>query len=150
MMTEHALPNVGDWRGDHYKSSDEANSTYWLRMMFIQERLAEQELWLGAAIPRYWLADGQTISLERAATYFGPMSVKMTSHVSRGQIQMMFDPPKRNPPKRIRARFRHPDGRRMTRVDVSGKPNDSFNPKTEWVELPTCTKQTRIVAHYDL
>ncbi|MDQ1255888.1 MAG: hypothetical protein QG656_482, partial [Candidatus Hydrogenedentes bacterium] len=25
MMCEHDLPNIGDWRGDHYKSSDEAN-----------------------------------------------------------------------------------------------------------------------------
>jgi len=49
MMTEHALPNIGDWRGDHYKSSDEANSTYWLRLMFVQER--GDELWLGAAGP---------------------------------------------------------------------------------------------------
>lgn len=38
MMTEHALPNIGDWRGDHYKASDEANSTYYLRLMFVEER----------------------------------------------------------------------------------------------------------------
>jgi len=149
MMTEHALPSFGDWRGDHYKSSDEANSTYWLRLMFIQERLADPSLWLGGAIPRYWLADGQTVSIENAATYFGPMSMKITSRVSRGEIEMTFDPPRRNPPKRIRARFRHPDGRRMTRVEVNAKSHDKFDPKTDWVELPQCTKQTRIVAHYD-
>ncbi len=73
MMTEHALPNIGDHRGDHYKSSDESNSTYWLRMMFVEER--GDELWLGAAIPRYWLADGKTCGIENARTYFGPMSV---------------------------------------------------------------------------
>ena len=81
MMTEHALPNIGDHRGDHYKSSDEANSTFWLRMMFVQER--GDELWLGAAIPRYWLADGKTCGIEDAGTYFGPMSVRYKSEISR-------------------------------------------------------------------
>ena len=149
MMTEHALPAFGDWRGDHYKSSDEANSTYWLRLMFIQERLAEQELWLGAAIPRYWFADGQTLAAERAATYFGPMSVKIASRVSRGEIKMTLDPPRRNPPKRIRVRFRHPDGRRMTRVEVDGKPYERYNAQTESIDLQQRTSQTRVVAHYD-
>ena len=31
MNTEHALPEMGDWRGDHYKSSDESNACGWLR-----------------------------------------------------------------------------------------------------------------------
>ena len=26
MNTEHALPEMGDWRGDHFKTSDEANA----------------------------------------------------------------------------------------------------------------------------
>ena len=30
MNTEHALPALGDWMGDHYKSSDESNVAGWL------------------------------------------------------------------------------------------------------------------------
>ena len=37
MNTEHALPEMGDWRGDHYKSSDEANACGWLRYLFVRE-----------------------------------------------------------------------------------------------------------------
>jgi hypothetical protein len=147
MMTEHALPNIGDWRGDHYKSSDEANSTYWLRLMFVEER--GDELWLGAAIPRYWLVDGQNIGIENASTYFGPMSVALESRVATGTITMRIEPPLRNPPRVIRARFRHPDGRRMTRVEVNGQAWTRFDPDREWVELPECAGRTRIVAHYD-
>ena len=147
MMTEHALPNIGDWRGDHYKSSDEANSTYWLRMMFVQER--GDELWLGAAVPRYWLADGKQCGIENARTYFGPMSVKFESCAAEGWIQMMLDPPRRNPPRRILVRFRHPEGHRMTRCQVNGKAYNRFDPVKELVVLMECLKPTQIIAYYD-
>jgi hypothetical protein len=147
MMTEHALPNIGDWRGDHYKSSDEANSTYWLRLMFVQEK--GDELWLGAAIPRYWLADGRKIAITDARTYFGPMSMQVQSSVRQGSIEMTIDPPRRNPPRLIRARFRHPDALRMMRCQVNGKPYDAFDAEKEWVELTQCDGPTRITAYYD-
>ncbi len=149
MMTEHALPSFGDWRGDHYKSSDEANSTYWLRLMFIDERLDVEELRVGEAIPRYWLADGETIGIDNAATYFGPMSVAIESRASRGEIEMSLDPPRRNPPKRILARFRHPDRWRMQRVEVDGQSHGAFDPATEWVELAPSIHPMRIVAFYE-
>ena len=148
MMTEHALPNIGDHRGDHYKSSDEANSTYWLRMMFIQER--GNELWLGAAIPRYWLVDGKQCGIENARTYFGQMSVKYESKTSEGRIEMIIDPPRRNPPKRILARFRHPEGKRMTRCELNNRPYANFNPEKEWVMLKQRSERPiRVIAYYD-
>ena len=60
MMCEHPLPDLGDWRGDHYKSSDEANSTYWLRLMFVEDDRGDDVLRLGQALPRAWLADGKS------------------------------------------------------------------------------------------
>ncbi|MEP0842046.1 MAG: hypothetical protein HRF43_04965 [Phycisphaerae bacterium] len=147
MMTEHALPNIGDWRGDHFKSSDESNSTYWLRCMFVQER--GEELLLGYAVPRYWLADGQRIGISNVHTYFGPMSMRMASSAGRGTLEMTVEPPRRNPPKVIRARFRHPDALRMTRCEVNGKPFDRFDPADESVELPGGGEALRIIAYYD-
>ena len=146
MMTEHALPNIGDWRGDHYKSSDESNSTYWLRLTFVQER--GEELWLGTAIPRYWLADGKKIGITDARTYFGPMSMEMSSATAKGQITMTIDPPTRNPPNVIRARFRHPDGKRMVRCEVNGKAYERFDAEKEWVELRDLAGKTAVVAYY--
>jgi hypothetical protein len=148
MMTEHALPNIGDHRGDHYKSSDESNSTYWLRLMFVEER--GSELWLGAAIPRYWLADGQTCGIKNAGTYFGPMSIRYESEVAQGRIEATLDPPRRNPPKKIMVRFRHPEGKKMTRCEIDGQPYKDFNPEREWVVLTECPKkQIRIIAYYN-
>jgi hypothetical protein len=148
MMTEHALPNIGDHRGDHYKSSDEANSTYWLRLMFVEER--GDELWLGAAIPRYWLADGKTCGIEKAQTYFGQMSILYNSKVSQGRIEATFEPPLRNPPQKIYIRFRHPEGKKMIRCEIDGRAYSNFDPEKEWIVLTeNPASQTRIVAYYE-
>ncbi len=146
MMTEHALPNMGDFRGDHYKTSDETNSTYWLRMMFVHER--GDDLWIGAAIPRYWLADGQCIGIENAATYFGPLSVSFTADVAAGNIMANLIPPRRNPPERIIVRFRHPDGRPMTRCEVNGSPWNEIDVEKEYVVLPAMSEPITVVAYY--
>ena len=54
MNTEHALPEMGDWRGDHFKSSDESNACGWLRQIFVRED--GDQLILGQAVPRDYLA----------------------------------------------------------------------------------------------
>ena len=76
MNTEHALPAMGDWRGDHYKSSDESNAAGWLRYLFVREE--GEQLLIGQAVPREWLRPGQRCGIERTATYFGPASVLYT------------------------------------------------------------------------
>ena len=105
----------------------------------------------GAAIPRYWLADGKRIQIQNARTYFGPMSMTLESHAATGSIQMTIDPPRRNPPQRILARFRHPEGRRMTRCEVNGQTHSAFDAAAEWVELSSKDFQgpTQITAFYD-
>ncbi len=147
MMTEW-VRKLGTMAGDHYKSSDEANSTYWLRLMFIQERA--NELILGAAIPRYWLSDGNKIGIENAGTYFGPMSVSYESKVSKGRIEATLEPPRRNPPKKIFIRFRHPEGKKITRCELNGKAYKNFDIEKEWVVLTDCPrKTTHITAYYN-
>ena len=147
MLTEHPLPNLGDYRGDHFKSSDEAMNTSWIRWMFIWDE--GDDLYLGKTMPRYWLADGKQVKIERAATHFGPMSMSIRSRASSGSIEMTIDPPTRNQPKAIYARFRHPEGKSMNRVTVNGKAWTDFDPEKEWVVLPGLEEETVVVAYYD-
>ena len=147
MITEHPLPNLGDYAGDHFKSSDEALNTSWVRSMFIWDE--EDDLYLGRAIPRYWLADGEEIGIERAHTHFGEMSISLKSAVAKGSIEMTIDPPTLAPPPKIYARFRHPEGMSMNRVTVNGKPWADFDPEKEWVVLPALKEKTVVVAYYD-
>ncbi len=131
MNTEHALPQLDDWRGDQFKSSDEANSSGWLRQLFVREE-DDQTLLLGQAVPRDWLRSGQSAGIERAATWFGPASVRYTG---RGDvIEARIEGPTRNPPKVLRVRFRDPSERSIKSVLLNGKPWEKF--AGEWVELP--------------
>jgi hypothetical protein len=146
MMTEHPLPDLGDWRGDHYKSSDESNSTYWLRLMFIHEQ--DPDLHLGMAVPRYWLADGGTPAIERAATHFGPMSLRFESQAAQGRITAILDPPTRRAPRQTCLRFRHPQEKPIVRVTVNGQAWTKFDAKRELVELPPLPERATIIAYY--
>lgn len=134
MCNEHSLPDLGYPKGDHFKSSDEAQSTYWLRLMFVHED--GDNLVLGQAIPRYWLADGRSAGIERAASYFGPLSVRFTSEAGQGRIKAVVTPPTRNRPKSIFVRFRHPNGKPIKSATVNGQAYDKVDAAKEWVILP--------------
>ena len=130
MNTEHALPEMGDWRGDHYKSSDEANACGWLRQVFVREQ--GDELLLGQAVPRDWLKAGQRCGIEHGATYFGPTTIVYTAAANK--IDAHLEAPTRNAPKQIRLRFRAPNEHPLVSVTVKGKPWKRFT--NDWVELP--------------
>ncbi len=142
MNTEHALPHMDDWRGDHYKSSDESNACGWLRYLFVRED--GDELLVGQAVPRDWLRPGQKCGIQRAATYFGPMSVLFTG--GENQITARLESPERNPPKTIQLRFRTPDGRPLKGVTVNGRPWSRL--KGDWVQLPGTIGPATVVARY--
>jgi hypothetical protein len=142
MNTEHALPALGDWRGDQYKSSDESNVAGWLRYLFVREE--GDTLLVGQAVPREWLRAGQTCGIEHPGTYFGPASVIYAG--GEDEITAKLDAPRRNAPKSIRLRFREPAGRLLSSVTVNGKPWKRF--KGEWVQMPGDVGAATVVAHY--
>jgi hypothetical protein len=139
MLTEHALPEMGDWRGDHFKTSDEANAAGWLRYLFVREE--GEELLVGQAVPRVWLHDGSTCGVRDAATHFGPMSVEY--HGERGRVTADLIGPSRNPPSRIRLRFRMPSGSSPQSVTVDGRPWRDID--GDWVNLPGSIGRALIV-----
>lgn len=74
-----------------------SNFALLLRHMLIDER--GDELHLLSAVPDWWLADGQMITVERAPTHFGEMNLTVRGTADGVQIQL--DPPRRRPPSRI-------------------------------------------------
>ncbi|MBP7936525.1 MAG: hypothetical protein KA354_17940 [Phycisphaerae bacterium] len=147
MCNEHCLPELGYPAGDHFKTSDEAQSTYWLRLMFVNER--GSDLFLGQAIPRYWLADGRGASIERAASRFGPLSLRYEPRVARGEIKVILDPPHRPRPATIYVRIRHPESKPIKGVILNGAAYDRFDPKKDWVVLDGSAEgRQEMVARY--
>ena len=137
MLTEHAVPEMGDWRGDHYKSSDEANAAGWLRYLFVREE--GDELLLGQAVPRAWLKPGNRVGVEKASTHFGQMSL-MYEADDAGITATLRGPTRssamrgRTPLARIRLRFRPPEGKEVKRYFVNGRAWSDCD--TGWVYLP--------------
>jgi hypothetical protein len=131
MLTEHPLPTMADWAGDHFKTSDESISCCCLRLMLIYEK--GDALILTPAVPRKWLEDGKRIVVKNATTYFGPISFEVESKISDGFIKMKLTPPTRNPPKTIQVYFRHPEEFKVEKVEIDGK---------DWVD---CDKERGLV-----
>ncbi len=128
----HAFPE-----GIHYKrqfawgdtiphGTGASNYAFLLRHMLIHEE--GDELHLLAAVPDWWLGDGQTIRVENAPTHFGPMSLLV--HGTPSGIGVKLTGPVRNPPKRIVLHL--PSSRRLNGalagVDVVARPDQ----KTRW------------------
>jgi hypothetical protein len=73
------------------------NYAIMLRHMLVHE--AGDDLHLLAAVPDWWLGAGQQIRVERLPTHFGDMN--LTVRGTDNGVEVKFDPPKRNPPRRI-------------------------------------------------
>jgi len=144
MLAEHARPELGYPSGDHFKTSDEAQVAYWLRLMFVRE--AGEDLYLGQAIPRYWLRGGDTVGIQGAATYFGPTSLVYEPSGRHAEtITVKLDPPMRNPPRTIYLRLRHPEARPIKSVTVNGEPNERIDVQKEWIVLPGDLKSSQTI-----
>jgi len=145
-LVEHALPTLADNNGVWFKTSDEAQSTFWLRLMLIYE--SGNELNLAMATPREWLEDGKSIKIERAETYFGEMGYEIHSEVSNDKITMILQPPTRNAPKKINVRFRHPKSKPMEKVVVNGEERTDFDSENEIIHLGEVSQRSEIIAYY--
>jgi hypothetical protein len=142
MNTEHALPEMGDWAGDHYKTSDEANACGWLRYLFVREE--GDALLIGQAVPRDWLSPGQTCGMEKTATYFGDTSILYRG--GSNSITAELRGPVRNPPREIRLRFRTPGEKPLAGVSVNGQSWNNLD--HDWVVLPGDIGKATIIASY--
>ena len=148
MCNEHSLPELGYPVGDQFKTSDEAQSAYWLRLMFVNDQMPP-DLYLGQAIPRYWLSKGNKVGIERAPSRFGVLSFALESDTGGDKIRAVVDPPTRNSPNNIFVRIRHPKEQPIRSVTVNGQPYERFDVRKEWIILPGTVKdRQQIEASY--
>jgi hypothetical protein len=145
-LVEHALPTLADNNGVWFKPSDEAQSTFWLRLMLVYE--CGDELNLAMVTPREWLEHGNVVKIERAATYFGDMGYEIRSEIESGRITMILEPPTRNAPEAVNVRFRHPHEKHIKEVSVNGKRWDDFDAGGELIKLGKIIGKTEIIALY--
>ena len=91
----------------------------------------DQTLKFLAGIPRRWLEDGQSIQLNRVASYFGTLDLQVVSKVSAGVIEASVTlHNKKHLPASIVIRLPHPEGRQALRVE-----GGTYDPATESVTI---------------
>jgi len=105
-----------------------------LRMMLVRED--GDKLWIGQAVPRHWMADGNTIELKEAATAFGPVSFSIRPHPGRGRIEIELTAPQRHTPRAVFLRLREPFARKIRSVKVNGRSVRSFTADTVELRSP--------------
>ena len=98
--------------------------------------------------PRDWLEDGKTITVNKAATYFGYVNYKIHSRVSSGEIEAILDPPRRNPPEEIVLRLRHPEKKKIQSVTVNSISYQNYNADREVIYLTRLSDKVKIIAKY--
>jgi hypothetical protein len=123
---QSTVPSQSEWyRGSYLPPEPPANALLLrtLRHMLIHENDRNQDgvyddLWLLSAIPKGWLADGKSISLERMPSRFGPVSLEIHSALSRGKLagKLTLSPAIRH--KQVLLFLRIPDGYRVASASL--------------------------------
>lgn len=115
------------------------------RFMLVDERPGNA-LWLAPMVTNQWLKDGMKIRVGNAPTRFGPVSFQIVSAANAGRIEATIDTPTRTPPGEIVIRLRDPQGRRITRVEVEGRPDATFNADDDTVHVRQPQGQLKVAA----
>jgi hypothetical protein len=119
------------------------------RNMLLNELAGEETLFVGQAVPRAWLADGKTISVKKAPTYFGPIDLNVESAAAQDRIvaEIKFASDRR--PQTLLVRLRHPEEKAPRSVTVNGGAWRDFDPAKEWARIrgPAASRYT-VVFHY--
>jgi hypothetical protein len=97
-----------------------------LRMMLVREDSFGNRLLLAYAVPRAWLEDGKTITVDRAPTWYGTVSYTIVSKVRADRIEATIHPPTSKPPVEITLRLRHPNQKPIRAVNINGRSYSRF------------------------
>ncbi|MDD5707099.1 MAG: hypothetical protein PHR35_14340, partial [Kiritimatiellae bacterium] len=109
-------------------------------MLWLEE---DRTLRLLAGIPSAWLQDGQTIRLDRVASYFGPLSLAVESQLLRGRIVARVACRRGRLPGAVSLRLPHPDGRKAVHAE-----GGVYDPARETVTITPFTGKAEVVLSF--
>jgi hypothetical protein len=115
-----------------------------LRNMLLRED--GDDLRIGQAIPRPWLADGERVAVRQAPTEFGPTSFVIESKADAGVIDVHIDPPSQGVKGAVKLRLRHPAALEIKGVEC--RPEVPLTFKGEDIELPKLARPVDLRVKY--
>jgi hypothetical protein len=125
-----------EWRspaGPFYKVPDEARFVTRVRDLLVREE--GKELWLGAGVPRRWLAAGGRIRLRQMPSTFGPVDLELNARDT--EILAWVRLPSRHPAESCWLVLRVPEPKQLAAVQIDGKPWLDFDLRTGAIRLPS-------------
>ena len=125
-----------------------ANSRYLMLVRNLMVREDAGTLYLLDATPRQWLEDGKSVEITSAPSYFGPVTLKVTSRAGQGEIHCELRLPENAPCDQVFLRLRHPTSATLKSVTIDGKPWSDFDAKRERIRLPKSASKVVLVARY--
>jgi hypothetical protein len=134
-FTEHFFP------ASAHKTHEEAWFLMETRWMLYLEH--GDTLRLLAGVPRAWLKPGARIAVEKAGSYFGPLSFAVTVSPDGEKVHATVDCPGDRRPRAVELRVPHPSGQPARAVE-----GGVYDAATETVRMDAFTGHADVVLHY--
>jgi len=115
-----------------------------LRNMLLRE--SGDDLLIGFAVPRPWLAPGKRLAVRMAPTLFGPVSFSMETAADGSTIRFRFEPPARGMKGAVKTRLRHPALKDIKAVQVDPQTDLTF--QQDVIELRRPSRSIDLVVRY--
>jgi len=94
-------------------------------------------------IPRKWLEDGKVIEIENAANYFGPISYRVKSELSKNQVKVKVVCNSDRKPESVKIRIPHPECLKAKSTSIG-----IYDPATETVTIESFTGTAELVIEF--
>ncbi len=141
-MLAGLVTQAGCGKGPWYALFAEAELVYALRCLLVLEH--DDELWLLAGVPDDWLEPGRKIDMERAATWFGPLDMRVESLSEPRRVVIDLNAPIRNKPTKIRLCLHRP----LSSVSLNGHLISTYDASSGAIELSGDVGPAKIVAYW--
>lgn len=143
-VTRKYLGGVEHRNGIQATPSTNAMIDTHLRNMLVFEDESGAGIDLLRNSPSAWLGSQKQIRVERAETYFGPLSYRVNSFGSR--VEAEIEAPSRMTPQWIRLWLYHPEGKSLSSVTVNGA---AVTPAAgNLVEIKNPTGKLKVIAQF--
>jgi len=129
------------FRASAHKTHEEAWFLMETRWMLYLER--GKDLHLLAGIPRTYLEDGKQIVLKNVASYFGPLSLTVTSKTGDGNIEARVECLSERKPGRVELRIPHPVGLKAKKVN-----GGAYDSEAERVMIERFSGSAEVTLHF--
>src|SRR5262249_34122739 len=132
-FTEWA-PTLGKSGGPFYKTSDGAAFLAWLRLLVVRE--SGDDLVFASTRPRAWVCPTKSIEVKDATTFLGQISYRIASETDQGLIRAHIELQGRKELKNVILTLRHPQLKKIQKVEVGGQPWKDFDAERESIRIP--------------